>query len=131
MNQENKLTVNGVIVKTYNGKVDVQISRPVACEGCGRCLSEKENIIKLDTRQSFQEGDNVAVEILCAVLTKISFYLYFIPAVSAMTGFLIGYLWKGNLGGFLGALFFLIISYLLIKKYTKEKYKHIIKINKI
>jgi positive regulator of sigma E activity len=131
MKQENKLKVKAVVTKVYDGKIDVEVSRHSACEKCGSCLGAKEKILRLPTNLEVHEGDTVYLEICCSIITKVSFLLYFLPAVSAITGFIAGYLWKGNLGGFAGAVILIAINYLIIKKVSDKKYKHTIQVSKI
>ena len=130
MNQENKLRVKAVVLRNLAGQVEVEISRPVECEGCGACLSGKEKTLRLPTQKEFHEGDTVFLEIACSAISKISFLLYLLPAVSAFIGFIAGYLWVGNLGGFIGAIVLLALNYLILKKYSDKKYKHSIDIEK-
>lgn len=130
MSQENKLRVKAVVLKNLDGKIEVEISRPIECEGCGSCLGGKEKILRLPTQKEFHEGDTVFLEISCSAISKISFLLYLLPAVSAFIGFIAGYLWVGNLGGFIGAIVLLALTYLIIKKFADKKYKHSINIEK-
>lgn len=130
MNQKNKLKVKGTVVKVFNGQVEVKISKSVECKGCGVCLTGSEKILRLPAQQNLHEGDTVLLEIPCTMISKLSFLLYFIPAVFLITGFFTGYVLKGNLGGFCGALVLLGLSYTLIKKYSNRKYNHIIDIKK-
>ncbi|MFW6134038.1 MAG: SoxR reducing system RseC family protein [Elusimicrobiota bacterium] len=130
MKTENKLKAKGTVLKFSQGSVQIKIFRPVECEGCGACLGAKENILRLPTKREFKPGEEVWLILSCASLTSISLLLYFLPAVFALAGFIGGYFWLGDIGGLLGAVLFLIMSYIGVKKYSSSKDQHIIEIEK-
>lgn len=128
MKQESQLKIRGVVLKRVNGDVEIEISKPVECTDCGTCFSGTEKTVRIPTSQTLHPGDGVWLLISCSAISGISFLLYFLPAVFTLMGFIAGYLWKGDLGGFVGALIFVAAGYLSIRKYSQNKYKHSINI---
>ena len=118
----NRLRVEGVISKILDGEVEIKVFKPFECGSCDSCQGIDGKVVRLPVKKKFNEGDTVFLEIPSNMIPKLTFLLYFIPAVSVIMGFLTGYLWKGNTGGFLGSAIFMIVSFLLIKKYSGNRY---------
>jgi len=131
MNQESKIRLKGTIISIDKGRASVRVEKPAECEECGACLTGMDNVIKMPARAELKAGDNVWLTIECSVIAKISFLLYFIPAVCAVIGFVAGYFTAGDTGGFAGAVLMLIIGYFVIKKTAGDRYSHTTGIEKI
>ncbi|MCP3683741.1 MAG: SoxR reducing system RseC family protein [bacterium] len=125
-----KLRVSGIVLRASGNNIEVEISKPEECSGCDSCSCLKPQKIKLKTEKKFQSGDRVFLNILCSNVISLSFLFYLFPALVVLAGFILGYLWKGDLGGFSGAFIFLLIGYICMKKYSAGRYRDIIDIEK-
>ncbi|MFC2061787.1 SoxR reducing system RseC family protein [Elusimicrobiota bacterium] len=130
MKQNSKLIISGMVTGRANGSVTVKVYPPAECRDCGVCLEGKENIIRIITDKEFNKSDRVLIDISCSFILKTSFLLYFLPAVFTLLGFVAGYQWLGNMGGFAGALILLLLGYSGIKLYALKRYKPVIGIEK-
>ncbi|MFH1416342.1 MAG: SoxR reducing system RseC family protein [Elusimicrobiota bacterium] len=119
MKLEEKLRIKGVVTGISDAGVDVKLLESPECEGCDSCSRNRTKYLNLPVEERFKEGDKVVLEVPCHTILKLSFLLYFLPAVFAFCGFLAGYMLKGNMGGFAGAVLMLAAGYMLIKKITR------------
>lgn len=112
-----KITVKGKVTTVTGNEVSIKILNPERCEECGLCLNNDKNIT-VPTKDGLKEEDEVSVEFDCTLMRRIVFWLYFVPALFLMGGFIGGYLWQGNRGGFAGGIISLAIGYIGVKKVT-------------
>ncbi|MGM0442157.1 MAG: SoxR reducing system RseC family protein [Elusimicrobiota bacterium] len=123
-----KITVKGKVTGTTGGKVNIKILNPDRCEDCGICL-DSDKKLTVSAENGLKEEDRVSVEFDCTLMRRIIFWLYFVPALFLIGGFTVGYLWKGNRGGFAGGVIFLALGYIGVKKVTSG-FKNKIKVRK-
>ena len=132
MSHPSKLRTRGKIIQRSGSlvKVNIQVPDREECAGCDACrkLSEKE--IWVSAGDQFAEGEEIVLEVPAALLTRVSFYIYFIPSIFVMTGFIWGYFWKGELAAALLAVVFLVMSFIAVKEITKHRYNDIVQLEK-
>lgn len=122
--------MNGTVLRTFSGFMDIKIERPLVCKRCRACFKNKARVIKLPVEAPFQKGDSVSLDITCMQLYKISVLLYFMPTLFIIIGFSTGYYLFGNIGGLTGAVITFLLGFKSIKLYLRNNYKNLIKIRK-
>lgn len=131
MNRDNKVRVIGKVVSNYDGIVSLNVKKTAECEDCNICFRSDKKIIRVPYAGNLKKDQEVFLTIPCWMILKLSFLFYLLPAIFAMFGFSIGYALRGNLGGFFGAVIFIMLGYRAVKVFVKDRYKNIVVIDKI
>ena len=110
--------------------MNIQVPDREECTGCDACRKLSKEEIWVKGGEEFVEGEEVVLEVPAALLTRVSFFIYFIPSVFVMAGFIAGYFWKGELTAALLAVVFLAMSFIVVKIITKRRYNNIVQLEK-
>ncbi|GEM_PF-3479858 len=130
MSHPRSLKVKGRVVESQGGKVRLVLFGSEECEDCGACPSAGGETVEFNTAEDFSSGEIVLITVSCRRLNRVSFFLYFVPALSAMAGFSAGYFLFRDAGGFFGALLFVALSYFLVKKFAVKEDSQILEVEK-
>jgi sigma-E factor negative regulatory protein RseC len=117
----------GIVTRTMGTMAEVTATRAEACQACsskGTCEalggSTSKTVVKATNVAGAAVGDRVAVAMPGRSIVGAAGLLYFFPAVALLGGAALGQLlatrmeFSVNLGGVLGAVLFLVVSFALV-----------------
>lgn len=122
----------GKVIDVQNNTVRVLITRHTACGDCGACQVGRDNlnmVITVENNVKAKKGDCVLIELSTENFLFASFIFYGIPLLALIFGIILSYYSLKILGhandfvqliASISGLFFLSISYIIIKKYESK-----------
>lgn len=121
---------NGIVQRVHGPYVDVLVSRPDACHGCGACklASDGPRMVTARNEVGASAGDGVELELSGATLMRAVGLAYGVPLVMFMLGLLLGEpLARGirlavnpSLASAITAFVFLAAGYYLVHLYDRS-----------
>lgn len=123
-----RITHEGVVLRTQPGIVVVKIESASACDSChakNLCQmsekTDKEIEIRTHDAYSFQEGEHVDVFLTSGMGLKAVFYAYVLSLLAAASGFFVTSLFTDHQGLWgLGALLFIALYFVGLKSVSKR-----------
>ncbi len=113
----------GVIKEVIDNKAIITLERKSACADCHACeLSEdkKEMTMTAINECNGKVGDSVFIELVVERLMFATFIVYGVPLITTVLGFVLGYvIFKNEVSSFLLGIIFMVITYLVIRKFDK------------
>jgi len=115
------LNARGIVLGVRDSDISVEVHPPEECSGCGGCPAGEKRLITISSDLDISPGDELILTLNSGMLSKLSFIIYFLPAVFLICGFIAGYYIYGDIGGFSGAFISLLITYCIIRGFLTEK----------
>ncbi|TJX65665.1 hypothetical protein E8P77_09610 [Soehngenia saccharolytica] len=132
-----------VTKKLDNGMVELEVQRNAACGDCKACGNSSESskhIVILKDTINAQPGDKVLLSTESKNILKYTLIVYAIPFAFLIIGMILGYyvaltynLYDADIFSFILGMFFLGVSYLILKLIDNKYFKNndnILKISK-
>ena len=117
----------GRILKKDSNSIEIEMNQGYACSGCNACFIDKDkgHILRINQEIDVKPGELVEIEVQPVFAIKSAILLFFMPLVMLVLGYFLSMISipiqtvEMPYRGILGAIFGLILSFILIYFYDR------------